>query len=160
MTLWSAEHEQAFTKAKEHLIEVPTLAYFSLDKPTRLCTDASRHGVGFMLQQQQVGSEQWSMIQAGSRFITPAESRYAVIELELLAVAWAVMKSNMFLCGLKNFQVLLLLFNVLQHIGTESQWQVPCVLMTIKQKYTYRNKNISLLVIYLVCSLTVAAIKV
>ena len=72
--LWSAEHEKAFTKAKEHLTEVPTLAYFSLDKPTRLCTDASRHGVGFILQQQQVGTEQWSMVQAGSRFLTPAES--------------------------------------------------------------------------------------
>ena len=103
--LWSAEHEQAFTKAKEHLTEVPTLAYFSLDKPTRLCTDASRHGVGFILQQKQVGTEQWSMVQAGSRFLTPAESRYAVIELELLAVAWAVMKCNMFLRGLQNFQV-------------------------------------------------------
>ena len=103
--LWSAEHEQAFTRVKEHLTEVPTLAYFSLDKPTRLCTDASRHGVGFILQQQQIGTEQWSMVQAGSRFLTPAESRYAVIELELLAVAWAVMKCNTFLHGLQNFQV-------------------------------------------------------
>ena len=50
-------------------------------------------------------TEQWSMIQAGSHFFTPAESRYAVIELELLAVAWAVMKCNMFLHDLQNFQV-------------------------------------------------------
>jgi len=37
------------------------------------------------------------MVQAGSCFLTPAESRYAIIELELLAVAWAFMKHNMFL---------------------------------------------------------------
>jgi len=104
--LWSPEHEQAFTKAKEHLTTVPTLAYFSLNKPTRLCTNASRHGLGFVLQQQQPETKQWLLVQAGSRFLTPAESRYAVIELELLAVAWAIMKCKLFLRGLQNFQII------------------------------------------------------
>ena len=33
--LWSSEHGQAFTKAKEYLVDVPTLAYFDMTKPTR-----------------------------------------------------------------------------------------------------------------------------
>ena len=44
-------------------------------------------------------------MQAGSRFLSPAESRYAVIELELLAVTWAVIKCKMFLSGLQHFQL-------------------------------------------------------
>jgi len=102
--LWSAEHDRAFSEAKTKLTEVPTLAYFSLDKQTRLCTDASRQGLGFVLQQLS-STEQWNLVQAGSRFLTPAESRYAVIELELLAVAWAVAKCHMFLGGLQHFTV-------------------------------------------------------
>lgn len=103
--LWSVEHQLAFIKAKEHLTEVPTLAYFNLDQPTRLCTDASRHKLGFILLQQG-GTEQWSMVHAGSHFLTPAEFRYVVIELELLAIARAVMECNMFLHGLQYFQII------------------------------------------------------
>ena len=99
------EHDKAFTRAKRHLVDVPTLAYFEMAKPTRLCTDASRHGVGFVLQQQS-DTGQWTLVQAGSRFLTPTESRYAVIELELLAVTWSVMKCKMFLSGLQHFQVI------------------------------------------------------
>ena len=37
--------------------------------------------------------------------LTLAESRYAVIELKLLAVAWSVHKCNVFLSGLQHFKV-------------------------------------------------------
>jgi len=47
--LWTEEHSQAFTEAKAKLVEVPTLAYFSLAKETRLWTDGQ--GLGFVLQQ-------------------------------------------------------------------------------------------------------------
>ena len=92
--VWLAEHDQAFTAIKQHLVEIPTLVYFSLMKPTWLCTDASRQGIGFILQQQS-DTGQWTLVQAGS----------AVIELELLAVAWAVIKCKLFLSGLQHFQV-------------------------------------------------------
>ena len=44
-------------------------------------------------------------MQAGSRFLTDADSRYAVIELECLAVAWAIKKCHLFLAGLGHFMV-------------------------------------------------------
>ena len=47
----------------------------------------------------------WVLVQAGSRFLTLTESRHAVIELKLLAVAWAVVKCKLFLSGLQDFQV-------------------------------------------------------
>ena len=102
--LWSPNLDQAFQVAKESLTTAPTLSFFDCSRPTRLCTDASRKGLGFILQQQKVDST-WTLTQAGSRFLTDAESRYAVIELELLAVSWAIIKCNVFLAGLAHFTV-------------------------------------------------------
>ena len=77
-----------------------------IDKPTRLCTDASRHGLGFVLQQQNPDGK-WCLTQAGSQFLSDAEGRYAIIELELLAICWAIVKCHTFLAGLQHFQVIM-----------------------------------------------------
>ena len=103
--VWSDHHSQAFAKVKEQLVKSPVLAFFDIKKPTRLCTDASRQGIGFVLQQQSTAG-QWVLIQAGSRFLSSPESRYAIIELELLAVTWAVLKCKIFLEGLQHFTVI------------------------------------------------------
>ena len=102
---WTADHDIALITAKQHLSTSPVLAFFNVSRPTRLCTDASRQGLGFILQQQSP-TGQWVLVQAGSRFLSEAESRYAVIELEMLAVAWAANKCKTFLMGLQNFQVI------------------------------------------------------
>ena len=57
--LWSPEHDHSFAKVKEHLVEVPTLAYFNLKKA--ICTDAGRQGTGIVLQQQSDGG-QWTLV--------------------------------------------------------------------------------------------------
>ena len=61
-------------------------------------------GLGFVLQQKT--AEQWTLIQAGSRFLSDAETRYAVIELEMLAVSWAITKCRLFLAGLQHFHII------------------------------------------------------
>ena len=100
---WNDDFETAFTNVKKSLTSAPVLSYFDPRKETRLCTDASRQGLGFILQQK-TGST-WSLVHAGSRFLSDPESRYAIIELELLAVAWAITKCNIFLAGLPHFTV-------------------------------------------------------
>ena len=100
--VWLSDRDQALSQAKQQLVCTPIL---DLNRPTRLCTDASRTGIGFILQQQSPAG-QWSLIQAGSRFLSGAESRYAVIESEMLAVTWAMMKCKIFLAGLQTFQVI------------------------------------------------------
>ena len=102
--LWSPDHQQAFKTIKNALTVAPVLSYFDINKPTRLCTDASRHGLGFILQQNTAGT--WNLIQAGSRFLSDTEARYAVIELEMLAVCWAISKCKLFLSGLQHFTVI------------------------------------------------------
>ena len=103
--LWTSQHDAAFSKVKEALVSPPVLAYFAPELPTVLQTDASRqHGLGYVLMQQH-GAE-WKMIQCGSRFLTDTESRYAVIELEMLAIAWATKKCRVYLAGCPNYTLI------------------------------------------------------
>jgi len=102
--LWTTEHGKAVSQMKKCLTTAPVLAFFDMARPTRLCTDASRQGLGFVLQQLAT-DDKWHLVQAGSRCLTDAESRYAVIELELLTVTWAIWKCTMFLTGLPQFEV-------------------------------------------------------
>ena len=99
--LWSTTQKEAFTQVKKSLTTPPLLSFFDINRPTRLCTDASRQGLGFILQQKM--ADKWTLIQAGSRFLSDAETRYAVIELEMLAVSWAILKCRFFLAGLQHF---------------------------------------------------------
>ena len=102
--LWSAASTDAFESVKQSLSSAPILSFFDPRRDTRLCTDASRQGLGFVLQQ--LVGETWVLVQAGSRFLSDAESRYAVIELEMLAVSWAISKCRLFLAGLPQFIVI------------------------------------------------------
>ena len=50
--IWLGDHDHAFKAAKDSLTVAPILSYFDATRPSRLCTDASRHGLGFILQQR------------------------------------------------------------------------------------------------------------
>ena len=102
--IWNQTLQLAFEESKELLIMPMKNAYFDIKKETKLCTDASRTGIGFLLMQKQ--DKDWKAIQTGSRFLTDTESRYAVIELEMLGVVWAIMKCRYFLDGLPHFQII------------------------------------------------------
>jgi hypothetical protein len=105
--LWLDDHQNAFQKVKDILTspDGPVLAHFNPSLPTALLTDASRlKGIGFaLLQTYPNGSTR--LIQCGSRFLSSAETRYAVCELEALAIQWAVIRCKVFLLGI-SFTVL------------------------------------------------------
>ena len=71
---WSPNHEQALDNIKKTLTTAPVLSYFDASKPTRLSTDASRQGLGFILQQNTAGT--WNLIQAG--FTIPYRCRVPI----------------------------------------------------------------------------------
>ena len=99
---WSDTHDQAFCTVKASLTVAPMLSFFDMNKPTGLCTDASRQGLGFVLQQHDT-SGTWTLVHTGSQFLTDAESHYTILELKLLTVAWATLKCHLFLAGLQHF---------------------------------------------------------
>ena len=79
-----------------------------MGKITCLATDWSKTGMGFCLLQKQCKCSQitpicckdgWSLVFAGSRFTSGAESRYAPVEGEALGVAWALDKCKHFVLG-------------------------------------------------------------
>ena len=103
--VWSSTHDEAFKQTKNILCRPPVLAPFDPKLPTMLQTDASRlKGLGYVLLQKH--DETWKLTQAGSRFITDTESRYAMVELELLAVVWAISKCRIYLQGLPKFELI------------------------------------------------------
>ena len=103
--LWTPDHEAAFQQVKEALSSPPILATFDPALPTVLQTDASRlYGVGYALLQDHGGGH-FLLVQCGSRFLTDAETRYATIELELLAAVWAMSKCKYYLIGLQHFEL-------------------------------------------------------
>ena len=103
--IWTDVHQKAFEKAREKLSDSKWLTYFDVKQKTRLQTDASRlRGLGFVLKQE-VEPGDWKVVQAGSRFLSEAETRYATMELEMLAIAWACRKCANFIKG-SRFQIL------------------------------------------------------
>ena len=101
--IWTADHDESFRQVKAALLSPPVLAPFDPSKPVLLQTDASRlNGIGYALLQDH-GGNTIRLVQCGSRFLSDTEARYATIELELLAVVWAVSKCKVYLIGLQHF---------------------------------------------------------
>ena len=76
------------------------------ENKTELLTDASKlFGLGFALVQTDESGRKY-LVQCGSRSLKPAETRYAVIELEALAITYAIHKCEYYLKGGKQFHVI------------------------------------------------------
>lgn len=108
--IWTANHTEAFEACRKYLASSRNLGQFAWNLPTRLCTDASKiHGLGYSLEQNFGTAEdpKWRIIHCGSRFLADCETRYAIIELECLGAAWAMLKCQVYLRGLEHFTLLL-----------------------------------------------------
>ena len=73
-----------------------------------LLTDASQIGLGYILiQTEDTNSSKpvHKLITCGSRFLSEAECNYAVVELELLVIQWAVQKCRLYLAGV-DFEII------------------------------------------------------
>ena len=104
---WLREHTQAFKEIKAALTKSLGLHHFDQEAPTYLVTDAScLHSLGFVLMQSKASLTQPDrIIQCRSRCLNSTEKNYATIELESLAMAWALHKCEYFLHGMNSFQV-------------------------------------------------------
>jgi len=102
--VWTTEHDRAFEAVKKALVTAPILAPFDPNLETKLETDASRlYGLGFDLLQ--LHGDDWKLVACGSRFLRDVETRYATLELEAIAIEYAMKKCRIYLCGLPEFTV-------------------------------------------------------
>ena len=90
---WQWEQIKAFQRVKKRLSAAPALAFFNGTKPIVVSCDASQHGLGAVLLQE------GRPIAYASRALTSAETRYAQIEKELLAVVYALEKFHQYTYG-------------------------------------------------------------
>ena len=88
---WGPEHNQGFDNIKKEIVQAPILRYYDPTKATVLQTDASIKGLGDCLLQDR------HPIYFASKSLQDAECGYVVMELEALAVAWAMEKFHHFL---------------------------------------------------------------
>lgn len=114
---WSDELETAFQKSKLAIVEAirEGVEIFDPSKLTCLRTDYSDIGLGYFLSQKHCScksiapgccSDGWRITLAGSRFLKPAETRYAPIEGEALAIAWSLEQTKYFTQGCNNLIVI------------------------------------------------------
>jgi len=96
---WLEDHEKAFRVVKSLLTSDAVVKAFNPALKTELYTDASRlYGLGYMLlQREKDGSHR--LIRCGSRSLQSAETRYSTIELECLAIVYAVSQCDYYLRG-------------------------------------------------------------
>ena len=95
---WTPGCEEAFQQLKQRLIESPILVYPDFEKDFILETDASALGLGAVLSQRAEDSRVHPVAYA-SRSLSPQEKRYAITELETLAVVWSVSHFHAYLYG-------------------------------------------------------------
>ena len=97
---WDKAQQASFDKTKELLTTTPTLSYYDSTKPTVMSADASSYGIGAVLMQSTDGI--LKPIAFASRMLTTTEQRYAQIEKEMLACAWACEKFRRYLVGIQT----------------------------------------------------------
>ena len=89
--VWGPEHNQAFNSIKREIVQAAILRYYNPMEATVLQTDASIKGLGACLLQD------GHPIYFASKSLQDAECGYVAIELEALAVTWAMEKFHHFL---------------------------------------------------------------
>ena len=113
---WTAELDKVFELSKSVITaEIEKgVQIFEKDRPTCLATDWSKSGIGFWLSQKHCKcsssklfccKDGWKVTLIGSRFTRGAESRYAPIEGEALAVVVALEKARYFVLGCRDLTV-------------------------------------------------------
>ena len=101
---WMVEHTQAMEEVEKYITSFPIRMHFDQKLPSILETDAARRKVlGYCLMQQH--EDGLKLVEAGSRWLTPAEQNYGMTSLELMGVHWAMEKCKPHLLGLPYFEV-------------------------------------------------------
>ena len=90
---WDSVHDKAFEEIKRVLTQAPVLAYFDSTKELSIQCDASGQGLGAALRQE------GRPLAYASRALSDTETRYAMIEKEMLAIVFALEKWHQYTYG-------------------------------------------------------------
>ena len=85
---WESKQQSAFEAIKQVVTTLPVLAYFDKTKKHTIQSDASKKGLSAVLLQES------KPVMYMSRALTETEQRYSNIEMELLAIVFALERLN------------------------------------------------------------------
>ena len=97
--IWDHVQQQALDSLKKAVTNTPVLRYYNFQEEVTLQCDASQLGLGAALMQN------GQPLAYASRALTSAETRYAQIEKELLAIVFACDRFEMYIYGRKEINV-------------------------------------------------------
>lgn len=98
--VWNEEHQKAFDELKSAAEnDLVKRGFFDEKDKTILYTDASPWGLGAVLVQAKVNSEEWRIIACASKSLTTVECRYPQLHREALAIVWAMERFAYYLLG-------------------------------------------------------------
>ena len=95
---WSKECQQEFADLRTALTDKVTLSHFDVEKPVTIFVDAHRSGLSAILAQGTDGGGN-QVVACASRATTPVERRYPQIDLESMAIDFALRRYRQFLVG-------------------------------------------------------------
>ena len=143
---WSEKLNQIFNDSKEFIIrEIQNgVQIFDKNLPTCLSTDWSKEGIGFWLSQKHCKCSKtkpfccrtgWKPTLIGSRFTHAAESRYAPVEGEALALVEGLNRTRYYVLGCKELYIATDHRPLLKIFGDRSLEDLPNVrLRNLKEK--------------------------
>ena len=143
---WNNQLETLFNESKAIIIEeiCNGVVIFDKSRTTCLATDWCKDGIGFWLLQKHCKCTSanpaccktgWKVTLVGSRFTSGAESRYAPVEGEALAVVDALKKARHFVLGCRDLIVAVDHKPLLKIFGDRSLEDIPNPrLLNLKEK--------------------------
>ena len=148
---WNNELDQIFQESKSFIVsEIEEgVRIFDKTKPPCLATDWSRDGIGYWLLQKHCHCPStqpfccptgWRITLVGSRFTHAAESRYAPVEGEALAVADALDKTRFFVLGCDTLIIAVDHKPLLKIFGDRSLEDIPNARLRNLEERTLRYK--------------------
>lgn len=100
---WKDRQANAFAELKRSLSSLRTLGFYDPHDKTQVIADASPVGLGAVLIQYDMHGPR--VIAYGHKSLSDVEKRYCQTEKEALALVWAIEHFNMYLYGLKEFEL-------------------------------------------------------
>ena len=143
---WTEKQEQAFQALKKRLVSRPILRYPDFNKSFYIMTDASLSGLSGILSQFHDGKE--VVIAYASRRLRENERNYSIIELETLAVLFALQQFKQYVYG-RHFHLItdsksLLWLNSMKETNSKL-WRWSMLLaqydFTVSHRTTKQNAN-------------------
>ena len=100
---WGPEQEECFNRLKKLLLSADVLCHYDCANETKIHADASAYGLGAIIYQKINGI--WRPLAYASRSLTDVESRWAVIEKEMLAITFACSRFRDYIVGLPSLEI-------------------------------------------------------